>query len=85
MDQKKGPFILRAMMTTQKPGSDLTFWDGTTFMSASSKTRYCSLPGNARRFDTVEAAWDGAVEWALRYPVVIGHVEVVDVSSAAWE
>lgn len=80
-DRKKGPFILRAMQTTKKPGNDLTFWDGIAFMSASSTERYCTLPGDARRFETLEAATQGIIEWTLRYPVVIGCVEVVDMSS----
>lgn len=83
---KKGPFILRAIATRMKPGSDLTFFDGLKFMSAHTTECYCVLPKDARRFDTLEAAQQGIVEWALRYPVVIGQVEVVDMRgfSSEW-
>ena len=85
MSREKGPFILRAMRTGPKPGSDLTFWEGCMFMSSSATERYCTLPVGAKKFWTVEEAERGIVEWTLRYPVVIGHVQIVDLSSFEWE
>jgi hypothetical protein len=78
----KGPFILRAMRTKRKPGSNLTFWDGCVFMSAQPTVEFCDLPGTAKRFRSRKAATRGIVEWALRCPSIIGKVQVVNMALA---
>lgn len=77
---KKGPFILRALL--KKAQGELTYWDGCAFMSMSPTAEYCTLPENARRFDTLEEAERGIVEWVMRYPRVAGEVEIVDLNHA---
>lgn len=81
---KKGPFILRALVKGVLTGLSVS-WDGCAFMSRGKIAPFCTLPENAKRFATLEAATQGIVEWTLRYPAVIGSVEVVDLNSFEWE